>query len=61
MALATHALVLQVPRARTVQYSRSFVPACIGLWNLLDGSAFSGDGLGDFKSAVNHALLVDTA
>ena len=57
---AAHPLMLQVPRARAVQYSRSFVPACVDLWNLLDDSAYSGDGLGNFKSAVNHALLVAT-
>ena len=57
MALAAHAWSLQVPRVRTTQHSRSFVPASVRLWNSLDGSCFAGDGLPFFKSAVNRALL----
>ena len=41
---------------RTGQFSRSFFPACAELWNALDGSVFSGDGLDSFKSSVSLDL-----
>ena len=47
-----HDNVLVAPRCRTVQYTRSFVPACVTLWNNLDGVDLSS-----FKSSVNRALL----
>ena len=52
-----HALTLEVPRAKTHQFSRTFVPYCTGLWNSLDSSVFADEGVGNFKSRVNRALL----
>ena len=52
-----HDNVLVAPRCRTVQYTRSFVPACVTLWNNLDGSVFDGVDLNSLKSSVNRALL----
>ena len=48
--LAMHSYTLVCPRCRTFQYSRSFVPACVSLWNVHDVLDFGGDGLGAFKT-----------
>ena len=56
-ALAAHSLSLEMPRARTEQFSRSFVPAVSSCWNSLDEVCFAGDGLASFKSSVNRCLL----
>ena len=55
-ALAAHSHTLEVPWARTVQFSRSFIPAVACCWNMLDESCFAGDGLAFFKSSVNRVL-----
>ena len=52
-----HALTMVVPRAKTHQFSRTFVSYCTGLWNSLDGSFFADEGVGNFKSWVNRDLL----
>ena len=54
---ALHPWALVTPRFRTAQFSRSFIPACVRLWNLLSASDFAGDDLGAFKTAVNRTLL----
>ena len=54
---ALHDFVLTAPRFRTVQYSRSFVPASVTLWNELAGCVFDGPNLSSFKSLVNQYLL----
>jgi hypothetical protein len=52
-----HAFAFRDARSNTVQYSRSFIPACVALWNDLPGTVFLESGLVSFKSAVNRALL----
>ena len=56
-ALATHSRYFEMPRSRTVQYSRSFVMSCVRLRNGLHKSVFAGEGLGAFKTSVNRFLL----
>ena len=51
-------LALVIPCCRTAdQFSRLFLPASVGLWNLLPLSVFSGGTLSSFKSAINLYLL----
>ena len=45
------------PRCRTLQYSRSFIPFSVFLWNDLANSVFDGVGLAGFKSRANASLL----
>ena len=52
-ASATHSQSIEMPRSRTVQFSRSFVLSCVRLWNGLHESVFAGEGLGAFKTSVN--------
>ena len=42
---------------RTVQFSHSFVPSCVRLWNGLHESVYAGEGLGAFKTSVNRFHL----
>ena len=55
--LAAHSRCFEMPRFRTVQFSRSFVLSCVRLWNGLHESVFAGEGLGAFKTSVNRFLL----
>ena len=55
--LAAHAFTLEVVRVRTSQFSKSFVPACVRGWNLIDGSIFESGDDGEFKSLINSFLL----
>ena len=57
LAESAHDFRLEVPRLRTSLCSRSFVPACVQLWNSLDRSVFANEGVDVFKSRVNRALL----
>ena len=57
LTISMHDYVLSAPRCKTLQYSRSFVPACLTLWNGLSSDVFDGVGLCDFKTLVNRALL----
>ena len=50
-------LTLVIQRCRTDQFSRSYLPATIYLWNLLPTGVFSGDTLSSFTSAMNLCLL----
>ena len=50
-------LALVIPRFRTDQFSRSFLPAANRLWNVLPSGVFSGDTLSSFKIAVNLCIL----
>ena len=45
------------PRCRTLQYSRTFIPFSVSLWNDLASSVFDGVGLAGFKSRANASLL----
>ena len=56
-ALAAHSRSFEMPRSRTVQFSRSFVLSCVRLWNGLHESVFAGEGLGAFKTSVYRFLL----
>ena len=56
--LAMHPFTLVSPRCCTSQYLRTFIPACVSLWNMLDESDFAGDGLEAFKTAGNCILRV---
>ena len=55
--LAAHSRSFEMPRSRTVQFSRSFVLSCVRLWNGLHESVFASEGLGAFKTSVNRILL----
>ena len=50
-------LALVIPWCKTDQFSQSFLPAAVRLWNILPSGVFSGDTLHSFKSAVNVCLL----
>ena len=56
-ALAAHSRSFEMPRSRTVQFSRSFVLSCVRLWNGLHESVFAGEGVWSFKTSVNRFLL----
>ena len=58
-SLAAHSRSYEMPRSRTVQFSRSFVLYCVRLWNGLHESVFAGEGLGAFKTSVNRFFLQD--
>ena len=45
------------PRCRTLQYSRTFIPFSVSLWNDLANSGFDCVGLAGFKSRANASLL----
>ena len=49
-ALAAHSRSFEMPRSRTVQFSRSFVLSCVRLLNGLHESVFAGEGVGAFKN-----------
>ena len=42
-----------IPGWRTDQFSRSFLPAAVRLWNLLPSGTFSSGTFSSFKSAMN--------
>ena len=44
-------------RCRTLQYSMTFIPFSVSLWNDLANPVFDGVGLAGFKSRVNASLL----
>ena len=52
---ALRELALVLPRCRTVQFSRSFLPVAVRLWNLLS-DVFSGGSLSSFIRAMNLCL-----
>ena len=53
--LVTHQYTYALPRCRTLQYSRTFIPLSVShdLVNLV----FDGVGLAGFKSRANASLL----
>ena len=59
LAVSVHSRYLVAPRCHIVQFGRSFVPACVQLWNSLAGSRLAGDGVAAFKSRISRALLFD--
>ena len=56
-AIAAHSRCFEMPRSRTVQFTRSFVLSCVRLWNGLHRSVFAGEGVDAFKTSVNRSLL----
>ena len=56
-ALVAHRYTYAPPRCRTLQYSRTFIPFSVSLWNDLANSVFDGVGLAGFKSRANASLL----
>ena len=56
-ALVTHRYTYAPPRCRTSQFSRTFIPLSVSLWNDLANPEFDGVGLAGFKSRVNAFLL----
>ena len=51
-ALVAHRYTYAQPRCRIFQYSRSFIPFSVSLWNYLASSVFDGVGLAGLKSRV---------
>ena len=56
-ALVAHRYTYAPPRCRTMQYSRTFIPFSVSLWNDLVNPVFNGVGLAGFKSRANASLL----
>ena len=56
-ALVAHWYTYEQPRCRTLQYSVTFIPFSVFLWNDLASSVFDGVGLAGFKSRANASLL----
>ena len=52
-ALVSHRYTYTPPRCRTSQYSRTFIPLSVSLWNDLANPVFDGVGLASFKSRAN--------
>ena len=51
-------LALVIPRCRTDQFSRSFLPTVVRLWKLLPSGVFSVGTLSSFKSGIKLCLLL---
>ena len=56
-ALIAHRYTNAPPRCRTSQYSRTFIPFSVSLWNDLSDLVFDGVGLAGFMSKANTFLL----
>ena len=56
-ALVAHRYTYAPPRCRTLQYSKTFIPFSVSLWNDLANLVFDGVGLAGFKSRANASLL----
>ena len=56
-ALVAHRYTYALPSCRTLQYSRTFIPFSVSLWNDLAKLVFDGVGLAGFKSRANASLL----
>ena len=56
-ALVAHRYTYAPPRCRTLQYSITFIPFSVSLWNDLGNPVFDGVGLAGFKSRANASLL----
>ena len=55
--LVVHWYTYAQPRCRTLQYSGTFIPFSVSLWNDLASPVFDGVGLAGFKSRANASLL----
>ena len=56
-AVIAHRYTYAPPRCRTSQYSRTFIPFSVSLWNYLNDPVFDGVGLAGFKGRANAFLL----
>ena len=56
-ALVAHWFTYALPRCRTSQYRRIFIPLSVSLWNDLASPIFDFVGLAGFKSRANAFLL----
>ena len=56
-SLFAHRYTYAPPRCRILQYSRTFIPFSVSLWNDLAKTVFDGVGLAGFKSRANASLL----
>ena len=56
-AVIAHRYTYAPPRCRTSQYSRTFIPLSVSLWNDHSDPVFDGVGLAGFKSRANAFLL----
>ena len=56
-ALVAHQYTNAPSRCSTLQYSRTFIPFSVSLWNDLANPVFDGVGLDGFKSRANASLL----
>ena len=56
-ALVAHRYTYAPPRCRTSQYSRTFIPFSVSLWNGLANPVCDAVGLAGFKSRANAFLL----
>ena len=56
-SLVAHRYTYAPPRCRTLQYSRTFIPFSVSLWNDLANPVFDGVGLAGFKSRPNASLV----
>ena len=56
-ALVAYRYTYAMPRCRTLQYSKIFIPFSVSLWNDLANPVFDGVGLAGFKSRANASLL----
>ena len=55
-AAAANPLEFEVPRCRTSQFARSFLPGLVRLWNNLINTLFDTGTMEEFKGAVDHWL-----
>ena len=60
-ALVAHRCTYAPPCCRTLQYSRTFIPFCVSLWNDLADPVFHSVGLPGFKSRAIASLLAQDA
>ena len=56
-AVIGHRYTYAPPRWRSSQYSRTFIPFSVSLWNDLNDPVFDGVGLVGFKSKANAFIL----
>ena len=56
-ALVANRYTYAPTRWRTLQYSRTFIPFSVSLWNDLSNPVFDGVGLAGFKNRANASFL----
>ena len=56
-AVIAHRCTYESPGCRTSQYSRTFIPLSVSLWNNHSDPVFDGAGLLGFKSRANAFLF----